>query len=212
MRTTNTKTTSKKAATKATPTKRATKATATGRAAKTVTSKSVSAKTTDANRAVKRFRAPLETVEGMEPLLITIPFDVQKVFGTRARVPVRGTVNGFPFRSSIFPRGDGRHYMAINRQMREGGRLKGGETASFTMERDEEARLITPPEDLARALKSNEDAQAAWDKLSYTHRKEYAQAVEGAKKPETRQRRIEKTLAELAARRKASASKERRES
>ena len=65
-----------------------------------------------------------------------------------------------------------------------------------------EPRTVNPPADLARALKANREAQAAWDKLSYTHKKEYAGAVEEAKKPETRQRRVERAVAELVARKK----------
>ncbi len=130
---------------------------------------------------------------------MTLPFDVEKVFGTRARVPVRGTINGFPFRSSIFPTGDGHHYMVLNKEVRAGAKVKGGDTISVQMERDDEPRTITPPAELARALKANKAAHAAWEKLSYTHQKEYASAVEEAKRPETRARRVEKTITELAA-------------
>lgn len=72
----------------------------------------------------KRFRVELEKVENSEATSITIPFDVKEVFGTRARVPVRGTINRFPFRSSIFPMGKGKHYMVVNKAVREGQRLK----------------------------------------------------------------------------------------
>lgn len=147
----------------------------------------------------KRFQVVLEKAADSEATGILIPFDVKEVFGTKARVPVRGTVNGFPFRSSLAPMGEGRHYMAVNKTMREGAKIKGGDKVSVVLERDDEARVITPPPDLTRALKANKDARSAWDKLSYTHKKEYVQAVEEAKKPETRTRRIEKTVSQLAA-------------
>lgn len=147
----------------------------------------------------KRFRVLLEKHESSEATGIKIPFDVQKVFGTRARVPVRGTINGFAFRSSIFPMGDGYHYMVVNKETRAGAKATGGETVSVRMERDDEPRTITPPPDFARALKANKAAQAMWEKLSYTHRKEHAKAIEDAKQPETRARRIEKAVAQLAA-------------
>ncbi len=151
---------------------------------------------------VKRFRVALERVPNNKTaVIITIPFDVFKTFGTRARVPVCGTINKFPFRSSIFPMG-GCFMMAVNREMREGANAKAGDIVSITMERDTAPRIITPPADLARALKNNKDAQAAWDKMSYTHQKEYAQAIETAKKPETRVRRIEKAIVELISKRK----------
>jgi hypothetical protein len=145
----------------------------------------------------KRFSVVLEKDPGGETTSITIPFVVHEAFGTRARVPVRGTINGFAFRSSIFPMGGGRHYMVVNKAMREGAKVKGGDTISMTMERDDEPRVITPPTDFARALKANKIAQATWDKLSYSHRREYVRAIEEAKKPETRLRRIEKAIAQL---------------
>jgi hypothetical protein len=149
---------------------------------------------------VKRFRALVERKEGGEVCSINIPFDVEKTFGARGRVPVRGTLNGAPFRSSVFRMGGDCHFMVVNRQMREAAGVRGGETIPVTMERDTEARIITPPADLARVLKSNKEARDAWDKMSYTHKKEIAQAIEAAKKPETRQRRVAKAVAELSAR------------
>jgi hypothetical protein len=148
---------------------------------------------------MKKFRVTLEKHERSEAAMLTIPFDAVKVFGTRARVPVRGTINGFPFRTSIFPRGDGRHYMVVNREVRAGARVKGGDTVSVQIERDDEPRVVKPPADLERALKANREARASWEKLSYTHQKEYANAVAEAKRPETRARRIEKAINELAA-------------
>ncbi|HKS42564.1 MAG TPA: YdeI/OmpD-associated family protein [Blastocatellia bacterium] len=147
----------------------------------------------------KRFRAVLEKDTDSSATAIAIPFDVEKAYGSRGRVPVRGTLNGFAFRSSVFPMGGGCHWLVVNRDMREGAKIKAGETISVMMERDDEPRVITPPKDLARALAANKVALAAWDKLSYTHRKEYAKAIEEAKKPETRARRIEKAIAALAA-------------
>lgn len=146
----------------------------------------------------KRFRVLLEKHESSEATGIRIPFDVEKVFGTRARVPVRGTINGFAFRSSIFPMSGG-HYMAVNKETRAGAKATGGETVSVVMERDDEPRTITPPPDFERALKASKAAQAMWDKLSYTHRKEHVRAIEEAKRPETRARRIQKAVTDLAA-------------
>lgn len=155
--------------------------------------------------ATKRFRVELEKHATSEATSIEIPFDVEKAFGSRGRVPVRGTINGYPFRSSIFSM-KGKSFIPVNRQLREGAQAKAGDTVRVTMERDEEPRIITPPEDLARSLKSNQEVQAVWDKLSYTHRKEFVLAIEEAKRPETRQRRIEKTIRELSTRQKKSES------
>jgi len=150
----------------------------------------------------KRFRTELIKADDSTATAIYIPFDVEKVFGTRARVPVRGTINGFPYRSSTFPMG-GKHMMPVNKQLREGAKAQAGETVSVVMERDDEPRTVEAPADFARALKSSKAAREAWDKSSYTHRKEIVQAIEAAKKPETRARRIEKALAELSAKSQA---------
>jgi hypothetical protein len=147
----------------------------------------------------KSFRVKLEACTGSQAARFTIPFDAENVFGTRARVPVRGTINGHPFRSSIFPTGEGSHYMVVNRETREGAKVKAGDTVSFVMERDDEPRVVTPPAELARALRANRSAKAAWDKLSYTRQREHARAVDEAKRPETRASRVERVIAELTA-------------
>lgn len=144
-----------------------------------------------------RFKVVLEKAEDSEACGICIPFDVKALFG-RSRVPVRGTINGFPYRSTVVPMG-GHFLMAVNSAMREGAGIKAGEVVEVFMETDEEPRVVTPPEDLSKALEANAAAKAAWERLSYTHRKEFVLAIEDAKKPETRARRIQKTLAELTA-------------
>lgn len=149
----------------------------------------------------QRFRVELEMEEGSVATGFGVPFDVQKVFGTRARVPVRGTINGAPFRTSLFPMG-GRHIMVVNQKLRAAAGVGPGQTVAVTLERDDEPRVVTPPADFARALKADEAARATWEKLSYTHRREYAEHIEDAKRPETRQRRIEKSIRMLAEGRK----------
>jgi hypothetical protein len=142
----------------------------------------------------KRFKVLLEAdPDGSRATGITIPFDVQKEYGTRARVPVRGTLNGAPFRSSIVPMG-GRHMMVVPKKLRDAAGVGAGETVTVVMERDTEPRVVTPPADLAAALDADEAAKAAWAKLSYTHQKEHVLAIEEAKKPETRARRLARTL------------------
>ncbi len=144
-----------------------------------------------------RFEVVLEGSPHMETAAIVAPFSVQEVFGTRARVPVRGTINGFAFRSSLVPMG-GRHMTVVNKAMRTGASVKAGDRVAVVLERDSEPRTIEAPPDLAKALAKNANARAAWDKYSYTHRKEFARWLEEAKKEETRARRLEKTLEMLA--------------
>jgi hypothetical protein len=168
-------------------------------ATKKAATKTSSKKEAAGQSPVKRFRALIEREEGSEVCAITVPFDAEQIFGKRGRVPVRGTLNGAPFRASLFKMGGDCHFMVVNRKLREASGVRGGETVPVTLERDDAPRVITPPADFARALKGNKEAQAIWDKLSYTHRREHVEHIEDAKKPETRLRRIEKSVTLLAA-------------
>lgn len=141
------------------------------------------------------FKVELEKHETSEACGITIPFDVKEVFGSK-RVPVRGSINGAPFRSTVFSMG-GCYMMAVNKQMREAANAKAGDMITVEMERDTEPRIMEPTEDLAKALNENSAAKESWEKLSYTFKKEMVLAIEDAKKPETRARRVQKAIEEL---------------
>ena len=165
--------------------------------ATTKTAAKKSAGKASAKPSAKRFRALVERGAG-SVCAIKIDFDVEQAFGGRGRVPVRGTLNGAPFRGSLFPMG-GCHFMVVNRHLRAAAGVRGGETVPVLMERDDEPRTVEPPADFARALEGSKAAQTTWDKLSYTHRREHVEHIEEAKKPETRLRRIEKSVRMLAA-------------
>lgn len=122
---------------------------------------------------------------------ITPPIDVQELFGTKGRVPVKGTINGYPFRSSLMPMG-GCHMMPVNKALCESSGTKPGDTVDVVMERDEEERTVAAPPELARELKKSKKAQKRWDSLAFTHKKEMASSVSGAKQEETRKRRLAK--------------------
>ena len=141
------------------------------------------------------FKAVLEKHPTMEATGITIPFDVEAVFGGK-RVPVKALINGCGYRGSIVRMG-GRYMLGIPKAIRDAAGAKAGEEVKVVVERDAEERTVAPPPDLAKALKNNPAASARWEKLSFTHKKEYARALEDAKKPETRARRLEKTIESL---------------
>src|ERR1700693_675641 len=98
-----------------------------------------------------RFNVKIEGREAGVVASITPPVDVPEVFGTRARVPVRGTINGFPFRSSLMPMG-GCHGMAVNKTMRDGAKVGAGDAVDVVMERDEAERVVAVPPLLKKEL------------------------------------------------------------
>ena len=142
------------------------------------------------------FEALLEKHENMEATGVTIPFDVEKAFGAK-RVPVKVWVNGAEHRSTIFRMG-GKYMMAVPKIFREAAGVKGGELITVTMERDSENRTVEVLKDLAGALKKA-NLQDVFSKMSYTHQKEYVNAINEAKREETRVRRIEKAIEQIAA-------------
>jgi bacteriocin resistance YdeI/OmpD-like protein/uncharacterized protein DUF1905 len=146
--------------------------------------------------AREKFTALLQ-VEGKTATFIEVPLDVPAIFGGK-RVSVRGTINGFPFRSTIAAYGD-RFYLPVNKGVREGAGASAGETVTVELERDEDPRKVDIPADLAEALKVAPSADKTFKGLSYTHQKEYASWITEAKRDATRRSRVEKTISLLRA-------------
>ena len=130
---------------------------------------------------------------------LDLPFDVEMTFGQRGRVSVKGTINGFSFRTSIFSNGKGRHHMMVNKAMQHGAKAGPGATVRVTLEVDTDAKSVEIPAEIQRALGKNKAARAAFDKLAPSHRREYIRHYGEAKKPETRQRRVEQMIQRLLA-------------
>ena len=137
-------------------------------------------------------KVKLEKHETLEATGITIPFDVEEVFGAK-RVAVKATINGAVYRGSIVRMG-GKYMLGIPKAFRQEAGLKAGDNIVVTIEKDTEERKVDLPSDLAQELRKNTKLNEVWKKLSYTIRKEQARGLVDAKKPETRARRLEKTL------------------
>ena len=146
-----------------------------------------------------KFEAILEKHEKFDATGVTIPFDVEEVFGSK-KPPVKVRINDAEYRSTIF-RMKGKYLLVVPRLFREAAGVKAGERVTVEIERDTEERTVDVPDDLAQAL-SEAGLTGAFAKMSYTHRKEYANSVTEAKKPETRARRIAKAVEMIAEKRK----------
>ncbi|HEY3765609.1 MAG TPA: YdeI/OmpD-associated family protein [Gaiellales bacterium] len=132
---------------------------------------------------------------------VVLPADVAAAMGGRARIPVVGTINGAPFRGSTMPMGDGRHCVGFRKDERaRAGGVEIGDSVTLEIARDDAPRTVDVPDDLADALAADPAVRAAFDAMSYTHRKEWAAAVADAKRPETRARRIAQAVAAARAR------------
>jgi hypothetical protein len=125
---------------------------------------------------------------------IPLTFDPKAVFG-KARAPVRVTLNGYTYRSTIAAMG-GPPCIPLRKSHRQAAGLEGGETIQVRVELDTDKREVKPPSDLLKALTAA-TALERWRALSYTHQREHVEGIEEAKKPETRARRIAAAVAML---------------
>jgi hypothetical protein len=129
---------------------------------------------------------------------VPVPFDPKAVYGM-VRAPVKVTINGYTYRSTISSMG-GTVCIPLRKSNREAAGLEGDETVNVKIELDTDKREVKPPVELIKVLKATPPAWDRWQELSFTHQREYAEAVEDAKKPETRARRIENAVRTIATR------------
>src|SRR5687768_16174062 len=145
--------------------------------------------------AKQTIKVKLEKHEKLDATGITIPFDVEEVFGSK-RVPVKATVNGEVYRGSIVRMG-GKYMLGIPKAFREAAGIMAGDNIVVTLEKDVAVRTVDIPDDLAKEFRKDKGLKTGWGNLSYTIRKENVRSLTDAKQPETRARRLEKTLAML---------------
>jgi hypothetical protein len=121
-----------------------------------------------------------------------VPLDVQQVFGS-AHAPVKVTINSHTYRATLAVYG-GRYYAPLSRTNRDAARVSAGDRIKVTITSDEEPRKIEAPPDLAAALDEDQEASDFWDRLSYSHRREYIEWLDGAKRESERASRVAKAV------------------
>lgn len=140
----------------------------------------------------KSFRAELErTKSSLNWVIVRMPFDVAKVWGSRGRLRVRGEINGFPFRTALFPTKEGVHFLLINRNMQAGSGARFGSTASFRVEPDTEKRPIVIPPDLQRYFDEERDLKRWYNKLNESARRDIGRWITDVKSKDAQARRAE---------------------
>ncbi|NDL56497.1 DUF1905 domain-containing protein [Phytoactinopolyspora sp. XMNu-373] len=127
---------------------------------------------------------------------LEVPPEVVEALGGGARPPVTITLNGHSWKSRIAIM-RGRHLLGLSNANRQAAGVAIGDEVEVELELDTEPRVVVEPPDFASALDDDPIARAAYDNLSYSRKREHVRAIESAKKPDTRRRRIEKALAAL---------------
>lgn len=143
------------------------------------------------------FTATLRLHPGKDAMGIEVPPDVVEALGQGKRAKVVVRLKGYSYRSTVAVMG-GKHLLPLAKVHRTGAGVSDGEAVEITLEPDLSPREVDVPDDLALALKGA-GLRAAFDALAFTYRKEHVRSVEEAKKPETRQKRIEKIVETLRA-------------
>jgi len=144
--------------------------------------------------AVKTFDAILERGgDRLNWTIIRVPLDVAKIWGKRGQLRVAGEINGFPFRTSLFPTGHGSHIMIVNKKMQSGGKSTVGMKARFRLEPDTAPREVASPVEWTRMLRESKRLAKFYESLNFSTRREIARWIGEAKHAETRRRRAEQT-------------------
>jgi len=150
--------------------------------------------------APKSFRARLERIESrLAWTIIRIPFDVAKLWGTRGQLRVKGEINGFAFRTSLFPARGGGHILLVNKRMQKGADVRQGMSAQFRLEPDLKERVALVPPELKRYFKEDAHLRRWFEKLNYSTRNEIGKWIIQVKSSEARTRRAEQMAERLLA-------------
>jgi uncharacterized protein YdeI (YjbR/CyaY-like superfamily) len=146
----------------------------------------------------KSFKATLERMfSNLGWVIVRIPLDVPKVWGVRGMLKVKGEINGFAFRTSLFPTGKGFHYLLVNKRMQSGADARPGDSARFRLEPDTEKRTATVPPELQRILNEERSFRRWFDQLNYSTRKWICDLITQVKGPESRLHRAERVAEQL---------------
>jgi hypothetical protein len=142
-----------------------------------------------------RFRASID-LNGKTATGIVVPPEVVDGLGSSRKPAVRVTINGYSYPSTIATMG-GRFLIPVSAEVRAGAGVQAGDVVDIDLELDTAPRTVEVPADLAKALKAAPAAKKAFDALSYSNQRRHVLSVDGAKTPETRERRIAKVVADL---------------
>jgi hypothetical protein len=123
-----------------------------------------------------------------------IPVDLAAQTGSKARLRVKGTVDGFPFRGTLLPFGSGRHFVVVKRELRAKIGKGVGDRVKITMDLDTSPVVVAVPRDLFAAMRSRPGVKVEFEKMAPSHRKGFVEWIEGAKGKDTRARRIAKAV------------------
>jgi hypothetical protein len=139
-----------------------------------------------------KFKAKIEADDGGGAYVL-FPYDTEKEFATKGKVPVKSTFNGVPYTGSLFKYSKPLHLLGVSKAIRDQIGKGPGDTIEVIVWRDEEVRTVEVPAQFEKLIKK-EGLLPVFERLSYTHRKEYCRWITDAKKEETRLKRLRRAI------------------
>jgi len=146
--------------------------------------------------AEHRFRSVIEAARGPGAAVALIPPDVTVALGGLKQMRVTGTLNGASFRSSTMPY-RGAFYLGVHKATRQAAGVDIGDEVELILVRDDSPRVLELAPELEAALAREPELKARFDGLSFSRRRELADPIKEARKPETRDARLERALVRL---------------
>ena len=144
-----------------------------------------------------RFSAVLKPDPTGAGTFILVPPELNDRLGLKGRPKIHAVIAGHSYRGSLMPMGDGTFCLGVLKAIQESAGVKRGDTVTVELELDTAPRTVEPSPDLARHLARDKNSAAAWDRMSFTNKKEIVRSLEEAKEPETRERRLAAALEKL---------------
>lgn len=141
-----------------------------------------------------RFKAEIKKHPKLNAAFVEFPWSVKEEFGTNGQVKVRAKFEGREYRGSLVKMGHHCHRIGLGQDVRKAINKEPGDTIKVEITRDDEPRIVEVPADLQKLFTRNKTVGRFFDTLSYTHRKEYVRWIESAKKEETRNNRLARTI------------------
>jgi hypothetical protein len=161
-------------------------------------SKATPENNSDGGPAVLRFEARLEpqpeAVNKAVPAVLRIPPALGRQLAGLTKV--EGTINGHPFRAALESNTSGGHLLRVSKAMRAGAGASPGDTVTLAILGPEPEPIV--PADLGVALGASREAMALWQDLSPLGQRDWIRWIEAARKPQTRERRVSRTVEQLA--------------
>jgi uncharacterized protein YdeI (YjbR/CyaY-like superfamily) len=139
----------------------------------------------------KMFEAVLErTADRLRWVIARVPLDLAQIWGKRGQIKVQGEINGFAFTATLFPDGQGHHFLIVNKKMLSGGKTAAGLTAKFRLQQDTTPRItVAPPKELLHELAQSKRLLKFFESLSPSRQHEIAKWIAQCKTSDARKRR-----------------------